>query len=480
MTGNTKPEALRIADEFKLCSEYDSIPSIIDIEKAEAEIRRLHTENVTLQQGYDAARLEIDSLQARVQELGAMLRKNLSKRIVELEAQLEAIGAGGVEPLRPRKCLHQIAEPVPRRTDWLEHLGFELVERDGVWLVVDDCGHEREATLTERVLWDALMQADAAAPSSAPARDLNGAALASARHLLEADPKAHAATVIQMLDAMAQQEAPAAVAVPSKAVAYLDIGSGGYLDIGTDLDDEELLKLPSGRHMLAIVGTFGVDGYTPAAAPTTQAAPQPAPIFGDEDHVLVPRGLLGAACSAIDKKRDGVKILAELRRYTTGDLSKAAPQQESQEPCQTCAALARTVMLDQVSFDRKPDCYGIRQVTDDDGVEEWADIRTSPDVAREEANDMMATGRGEIYEVVPLYTAPQAAPAAQGDAEDAARWRETLMHVGAAYHLGGQHFTLNTLRITDQMFLLRGSVAQHFAKCIDASRAARSQAKEGA
>ena len=67
-------------------------------------------------------------------------------------------------------------------------------------------------------------------------------------------------------------------------------------------------------------------------------------------------------------------------------------------------------MLDQVSFDRKPDCYGIRQITDDESVEEWEDIRTSPDVAREEANDMMATGRGEIYEVVPLWTTPQLAP----------------------------------------------------------------------
>lgn len=70
-------------------------------------------------------------------------------------------------------------------------------------------------------------------------------------------------------------------------------------------------------------------------------------------------------------------------------------------------------MLDQVSFDRKPDCYGIRQITDDEGVEEWEDIRTSPDVAREEANDMMATGRGEIYEVVPLWTTPQPTPATQ-------------------------------------------------------------------
>lgn len=35
-------EALRIADEFRECLEFDAIPSIIDIEKAEAELRRLH------------------------------------------------------------------------------------------------------------------------------------------------------------------------------------------------------------------------------------------------------------------------------------------------------------------------------------------------------------------------------------------------------------------------------------------------------
>ena len=101
-----------------------------------------------------------------------------------------------------------------------------------------------------------------------------------------------------------------------------------------------------------------------------------------------------------------------------------APTQEAQEPCPTCAALARAVMCDQVSFDRKPDCYGIRQITDDEGIEEWEDIRTSPDVAREEATDMMATGRGEIYEVVPLWATPQpslTAKAADSVLEDAAR-----------------------------------------------------------
>ena len=48
------------------------------------------------------------------------------------------------------------------------------------------------------------------------------------------------------------------------AVAYLDIGAGGYMDIGTDLTDEELAALPKGRHMLGVIGTYGVDGYVPA------------------------------------------------------------------------------------------------------------------------------------------------------------------------------------------------------------------------
>ena len=36
------------------------------------------------------------------------------------------------------------------------------------------------------------------------------------------------------------------------------------MDIGTDLTDEELATLPKGRHMLGIIGTYGVDGYVPA------------------------------------------------------------------------------------------------------------------------------------------------------------------------------------------------------------------------
>ncbi|MBV6321974.1 hypothetical protein [Duganella violaceipulchra] len=46
-----------------------------------------------------------------------------------------------------------------------------------------------------------------------------------------------------------------------------------------------------------------------------------AALIAIEDPIIVPRGLIGAACSSIDRKRDAPKVLAELRRYTMGDLS---------------------------------------------------------------------------------------------------------------------------------------------------------------
>ena len=63
-----------------------------------------------------------------------------------------------------------------------------------------------------------------------------------------------------------------------KAVAYLDLGVGGYMDICTDLTDEALAAIPKGRHILGIVGTYGVEGYSPA---------QPAPSI-PEGWKLVP------------------------------------------------------------------------------------------------------------------------------------------------------------------------------------------------
>ena len=70
--GKKQPDALRMAEEL----EGDALPGWSS-RSAAAEELRLHAENETLRAGYDAARLEISSLQT----------------------QLEAVGAGGVGPL---------------------------------------------------------------------------------------------------------------------------------------------------------------------------------------------------------------------------------------------------------------------------------------------------------------------------------------------------------------------------------------------
>lgn len=75
------------------------------------ERRNLHAENERLRTCNKDAQHEIANLQERVQELGQMARDVNSRRVTELEAQLAAVGAGGVEPLRKRECLHQISEP---------------------------------------------------------------------------------------------------------------------------------------------------------------------------------------------------------------------------------------------------------------------------------------------------------------------------------------------------------------------------------
>ena len=68
-------------------------------------------------------------------------------------------------------------------------------------------------------------------------------------------------------------------AAAQEAVAYLDIGAGGYLDLGSNLPEVQLLALPKGRHALGIIGTYGIDGY--AAAPVATGKRQVGEVQGD-------------------------------------------------------------------------------------------------------------------------------------------------------------------------------------------------------
>ena len=91
-------------------------------------------------------------------------------------------------------------------------------------------------------------------------------------------------------------------------VAYLDIGSGGYLDIATNLTDEQLLALPKGRHTLVIAGTFGIDGYT---------SPQAQPLSDEQIQEAVTQAAKDGNLSWLGFKKDGMGM------YTVPDLSPA-------------------------------------------------------------------------------------------------------------------------------------------------------------
>ena len=122
MTGK-QPEALAFCWATELAMTQQPVTlSVTEAREVSADMQRMHSENETLQAGYDAARLEIESL----------------------HAQLEAIGAGGVSgPLVGRAALSANAgEPVAHLWQHCETgrtrivMPDMIVDADASWQVV--------------------------------------------------------------------------------------------------------------------------------------------------------------------------------------------------------------------------------------------------------------------------------------------------------------------------------------------------------
>lgn len=98
-----------------------------------------------------------DSESCTQQHLSNLLRAAVEKGDTVDVANYCAFLLARVESILPAE------QPKPVASGgWMEQLGFEVRQHDDMLrIVVDDCGNEREATLTERVLWDALMTANA-------------------------------------------------------------------------------------------------------------------------------------------------------------------------------------------------------------------------------------------------------------------------------------------------------------------------------
>ncbi|MDH0520828.1 hypothetical protein [Achromobacter xylosoxidans] len=124
--------------------------------------------------------------------------------------------------------------------------------------------------------------------------------------------------------------ASAPVADERAAVAYLDLGAGGYMDVGTDLTDEQLAALPKGRHMLAIIGTHGVNGYAPASASVADAWQQ---------YALLGETTAEQVCKRLDE---------EVTRRTVDAMRRSDDAQESRDEIERLrAALASAPVADR-------------------------------------------------------------------------------------------------------------------------------------
>ena len=99
-----QPEALRLADEawnFD-CSEYRGVrpanaAMMGKLQDCADMIRKLHAENTTLQQGYAAARLEIESLQARIKTMAEEHADELM--VAHMDGRMRAAQQEAQEPV---------------------------------------------------------------------------------------------------------------------------------------------------------------------------------------------------------------------------------------------------------------------------------------------------------------------------------------------------------------------------------------------
>lgn len=91
--------------------DWDRAAYETQFEVMTASLRQAHDFKMHLLREGATHLKRIAELEARVQELGQIAKDCNTRRVIELEAQLAAVGAGGVSALRPTKCLHQIAEP---------------------------------------------------------------------------------------------------------------------------------------------------------------------------------------------------------------------------------------------------------------------------------------------------------------------------------------------------------------------------------
>lgn len=146
----------------------------------------------------------------------------------------------------------------------------------------------------------------------------------------------------------------------AEPVAYLDIGAGGYIDIGSDLSDDVLMKLPKGRHMLTIVGTYGIDGYVPVEPPRAASPVVPEAIEPDDAPEMIP-----------DDEEDMKNAYADGWNACRQALLATQSPAPEQVECHECFGRGIKRMLDGSKSIKCGDCKGSGKVPEQRTPAEW-------------------------------------------------------------------------------------------------------------
>lgn len=230
---------------------------------------------------------------------------------------------------------------------------------------------------------------------------------------------------------------PAAVAGPAEPMDALRWGANvaeTLLSIGRSIGFGRAQQILGEQweaiHDCAPRGRMGVTVKDPSPAAPALEAPSAKP----GDLVAVPFDLISAACSAIDKKRDAPKLLAELRRYTVGDLSRAL---------EAPAAPAGEVVYRWQALDFSGYCYGSNPPEDPPARCNLTPFYRQPDAYRTALHEISATGNltatgqqfarhlqqiaRDALAAAPQVPAPDLADAYTGAREELSIWKRRAL-----------------------------------------------------
>ncbi len=142
MTDTKQPDALAFCWATELAMTQQPVTlSVAEARDVSAGMQRLHAENTTLQAGYDAARLEIESLQARIKTMAEERADELA--VAHLDGRMRA-----AQQPAPSVAVHKACKPDMLVNGGALKLALNVLRRAGKHEVADELEATAQPTPT--------------------------------------------------------------------------------------------------------------------------------------------------------------------------------------------------------------------------------------------------------------------------------------------------------------------------------------------